>query len=74
MHQFVVWTALEAEGFGANLQHFNPPIDAKLAETYGLPGTWSLKSQLVFGKRIGGPAREKTFEPIEDRLKVFGAS
>ncbi|KAF4628873.1 hypothetical protein G7Y89_g9278 [Cudoniella acicularis] len=29
MHQFAVWTALEAEGLGANLQHYNPLIDLK---------------------------------------------
>lgn len=27
MHQLVVWTALEAEGLGATLQHYNPLID-----------------------------------------------
>ena len=74
MHQFVLWTALEAEGFGANLQHYQPPIESPLAKEYGLPEAWKLKSQLVFGKPTGGPAQEKTFKPIEERLKVFGAS
>ena len=27
MLQLVVWTALEAEGLGATLQHYNPLID-----------------------------------------------
>lgn len=27
MHQLVVWTALEGEGLGATLQHYNPLID-----------------------------------------------
>ena len=27
MHQLVVWAALEAEGLGASLQHYNPLID-----------------------------------------------
>lgn len=31
MTQFAVWTALEAEGLGCNLQHYCPLIDAKVA-------------------------------------------
>jgi predicted oxidoreductase (fatty acid repression mutant protein) len=70
MLQYVIWTALEAEGMGVNLQHYNPPIDPRLENEYGVPPTWSLKSQMVFGKPTGGPM-EKTFKPIEKRMKVF---
>jgi predicted oxidoreductase (fatty acid repression mutant protein) len=28
MHQLVVWTALEIEGYGASLQHYNELIEA----------------------------------------------
>ncbi|KAL2047397.1 hypothetical protein N7G274_001418 [Stereocaulon virgatum] len=70
MLQYVIWTALEAEGMGVNLQHYNPPIDPRLEKEYGVPPTWSLKSQMVFGKPTGGPM-EKTFKPIEERMKVF---
>jgi len=71
MHQFVVWTALEAEGLGANLQHFNfhPGIVADTISTFGLPDTYKLKAQLVFGKPTA-PALDKTFEPIEKRVFV----
>lgn len=67
----VAWTALEAEGLGANLQHFNfhPGIAAEVISAYGLPETWKLKAQLVFGKPTAGPL-EKTFEPIEKRVFV----
>ncbi len=27
MHQFVIWTSLEIEGFGASLQHYNELIE-----------------------------------------------
>jgi len=67
-----VWTALEAEGFGANLQHYNPLIDEKIAATWNIPQVWSLKGQLVFGKPAG-KAGEKTFKPLEERLFVHGA-
>ncbi|KAL2046587.1 hypothetical protein ABVK25_011712 [Lepraria finkii] len=70
MMQYVIWTALEAEGMGVNLQHYNPPIDTRLETEYGVPPTWSLKSQMVFGKPTGQPGK-KTFKPIEERMKVF---
>jgi len=71
IHQFIVWTALEAEGVSGNLQHFNfhPGITAEVLSTFGLPETWKLKAQFVFGKATG-PAAEKTFEPIEKRVVV----
>ncbi|KAK0626454.1 Nitroreductase-like protein [Immersiella caudata] len=72
MLQHTLWTALEAEGLGANLQHYNPLVDAKVAETWKLPETWKLNAQLVFGGRAG-EAGEKTFGPLEEKLKVFGA-
>ena len=74
MHQYVLWTSLEAEGFGVNLQHYNPPINAKLASEYKLPDSWDLKAQMVFGKPESGPGNpNKEFLPIEgDRLKIVG--
>ncbi|KAH8671819.1 Nitroreductase-like protein [Tricladium varicosporioides] len=72
MHQYTVWTALEAEGLGANLQHYNPLIDQKVASEWGIDKDWELTSQLVFGKKES-EAGEKQFQPIEERFKVFGA-
>ncbi|KAG4029021.1 hypothetical protein MFRU_018g01260 [Monilinia fructicola] len=70
--QYAIWVALEAEGLGANLQHYNPLIDAKVAAEWNIPADWELNAQLVFGTPLA-PAGEKTFVPIEDRFKVFGA-
>ncbi|KAI0884392.1 Nitroreductase [Annulohypoxylon maeteangense] len=72
MAQYVVWTALTAEGVGANLQHYNPLVDAKVASEWGIPDNWKLNAQLVFGGR-SGEAGPKDFQPIEERYKVFGA-
>ncbi|KAM5356404.1 hypothetical protein ACJ41O_003050 [Fusarium nematophilum] len=72
IQQHLLWTALEAEGLGANLQHYNPIIDDKVAETWKLPASWQLNAQLVFGGKAG-EAGEKDFAPLEDRVKVFGA-
>lgn len=71
MTQLAVWTALEAEGLGANLQHYNPLIDQKVQAAWGVDEDWELNAQLVFGKKEG-EAGEKTFQPIEERFKVFG--
>ncbi len=72
MLQFVLWTAFEAEGLGANLQHYNPLVDEKVAETWKVPATWKLNAQLVFGGRAG-EAGPKEYLAIEERLKVYGA-
>ena len=72
MHQFSAWVALEAEGLGANLQHYNPLIDDGVREAFSLPKSWKLQAQLVFGGRTA-EVSEKAHNPIEDRLKVFGA-
>ena len=66
------WTALEQEGFGANLQHYNPLIDAKIASIWNVPDHWVLKAQLVFGTIVGDP-KEKTFKPMEERIFMHGA-
>lgn len=71
MHQYAVWTTLAAAGIGANLQHYNPLIDGAVAREWSVPENWTLRAQMVFGG-IGAPAGEKTFEPLEGRLKVFG--
>lgn len=74
MLQYALWTALEAEGLGASLQHYDPLIDAGVARTWGLPppDTWKLNAQLVFGGRAGQPG-DKSFMDLDERVKVFGA-
>lgn len=69
-----VWTALEAEGLGCNLQHYNPLIDVRIQTEWNVPPVWNLKSQLVFGTPAPDSAlKDKTFNPLEDRIKVYGA-
>ncbi len=70
MLQYIVWTALESEGFGASLQHYNPLIDDAVKKEWNIPESWKLLSQLVFGKPTA-PAGNKEFKPLEDRVKVF---
>lgn len=72
MHQYTIWTAFELEGLGANLQHYNPLIDAKIQEKWGVPADWVLNAQLVFGTPAG-EAGPKSFEDVKERVKVYGA-
>ncbi|KAF4984936.1 hypothetical protein FDECE_16965 [Fusarium decemcellulare] len=71
MLQYTIWLALDAEGLGANLQHYNPIIDPKVADEWDIPPTWKLKAQMVFGERTDTPG-EKEFMPLEERYRVFG--
>lgn len=70
MHQFTIWTMLEDLGFGASLQHYNPLIDNEVKHTWNLPDEWELIAQMPFGMPLSAPS-EKTFKPLEERVKVF---
>jgi predicted oxidoreductase (fatty acid repression mutant protein) len=70
MLQLVIWTALEAEGLGASLQHYNPLIDEKVRAEWKLPESWQLIAQMPFGTPTA-PAGDKEFQPISERVKIF---
>ncbi len=70
MLEFAVWTALESEGLGASLQHYNPVIDEAVRKAWNLPDTWKLYAQMPFGS-VEAPAGEKEFLPLADRIRVF---
>ncbi|KAJ4383489.1 putative nitroreductase [Didymella sp. IMI 355093] len=73
MHQYAIWVALEAEGFGANLQHYNPIIDQKAAQHWSIPLEWKLRGQLVFGGRAGEPGEKQFQKTFGERLFVHGS-
>jgi len=56
MHQFTLWTALDAAGLGANLQHYQivESVVTRAAEMYKVPKSWSMQAQLVFGALAEG--------------------
>lgn len=70
MHQFVIWTALETEGFGVSLQHYGELIDSQVKKEWNIPEPWKFIAQMPFGKPIAPPA-EKTFQPLDERIKIF---
>ncbi|MGR4029005.1 nitroreductase family protein, partial [Bacillus sp. ZZQ-131] len=70
MLQFAIWTALEIEGFGATLQHYNPLIDEEVRKEWDVPENWKLTAQMPFGKPVV-QAGEKEFQPLENRVKIY---
>ncbi|ATO50660.1 nitroreductase family protein [Brevibacillus laterosporus] len=70
MHQFVIWTALEMEGLGATLQHYNPLIDEDVKKEWNVPGHWKLIAQMPFGQPTMAP-KEKEYKPLDERFKTF---
>lgn len=70
MLQFVIWTALEAEGLGASLQHYNELIEASVKKEWEIPDHWKLIAQMPFGKPIADPGA-KEYLPLEDRFRLI---
>lgn len=70
---FQVWTALELEGLGANLQHMNaiPPVEDAIKKEWNIPADWSLKAHLNFG----GYAQEHPARPdktaVDETVTVY---
>jgi predicted oxidoreductase (fatty acid repression mutant protein) len=76
MHQYHLWSALEAFGLGANLQHYNPLIDERVQKTRNLPKGWALRAQMVFGTPLAGATLPDKVQklPIGERFNAFGAA
>jgi predicted oxidoreductase (fatty acid repression mutant protein) len=75
MAQVQIWTALELEGLGANLQHMGlfPPVEEAIKKEFNIPTEWSLKANMNFGG-MGQehPARPDKL-PVDDTVKVFSS-
>ena len=70
MLQYVIWTSLDIEGYGASLQHYNELIEADIKKEWSIPNNWKLIAQMPFGKPVVEPD-EKHFQPLEGRIKIF---
>ena len=61
---FAVWNALAEAGVGANIQHYNPVIDEKVAAEWDIPTNLVLRAQMPFGEKLQEAA------PIERTSRV----
>ena len=68
---YAIWLALAEQNIGMSVQHYNPLVDAQVAEKYDLPTNWKMRAQIPFGS-IKAPAGEKEFMADQERFKVFG--
>ena len=55
---YATWLALAEKNIGMNVQHYNPLVDAQLADKYDIPANWKLRAQAPFGQ-IVAPAGDK---------------
>jgi predicted oxidoreductase (fatty acid repression mutant protein) len=69
--QYILWSSLDNAGFGVSLQHYNPVVDAAVAETWDIPTDWTLRGQLVFGSREAAPAAKVLVE-ANDKVRIVG--
>lgn len=67
--QYAVWLALAEKGIGANLQHYNPLVDADVQQAWNIPASWKLRGQMNFGA-ILAPAGDKAFMDDDKRFVV----
>ena len=70
MLQMVIWTALEAEGFGASLQHYGEIINSEVRKEWNIPEDWKFIGQMPFGKPVVWP-EEKQYNVSQDHIKVY---
>ncbi|MBP2642883.1 MAG: hypothetical protein H6Q67_770 [Firmicutes bacterium] len=70
MLQYIVWTAMESEGLGASLQHYNPLIDDEVKKTWNVPADYKLIAQMPFGNPVKIP-EEKEHIPVSERVKLY---
>ncbi|USS88027.1 nitroreductase family protein [Fructilactobacillus hinvesii] len=68
--QFAVWTGLEENGLGVNIQHYDPLINSAVAAEFKLPASWQLRAEMNFGS-VEKPAADKDFMDDDQRFKVF---
>lgn len=70
MLQYMLWQALAENEIGASLQHYNELIEKDTLKMLNLPENWKMIAQMPFGSIEKTPP-EKTFLPLDTRLKIF---
>jgi uncharacterized protein len=70
MLQFAIWSLLEEQGLGVNIQHYNPLIDQEVMKNWGLSPKWKLRAEMVYGRKVAEPD-PREHQPIETRVLSF---
>lgn len=69
MLQVNVWNGLAAMGIGANLQHYNDPVEKIAKSELALPDSWRLVAQMPFGGIVARP-EHKSKVPLAQRFVI----
>lgn len=70
MLQYVIWTALQNEGYGASLQHYTELIDKDVKKEWEIPGEWKFIAQMPFGKPTSEPD-EKQYNFSKEQIMIY---
>jgi predicted oxidoreductase (fatty acid repression mutant protein) len=73
MLQYMVWTALECAGMGANLQHFpqlSPVTAPVIGDVLGTPKNWVVSAMIPFGEKTA-EAAPRTYNAVDDKVLVI---
>ena len=73
MAQVLVWTALEMEGLGANLQHVGcfPAVEPKVKEFCEVPEDYKLKAHINYGDKAQEHPEKPEKLPFSETVKVI---
>lgn len=65
-----IWNGLISKNIGANLQHYNPIIDAVVKKEWNIPDHYRLDAQMVFGNIIQ-EEKEKAKISADERVIAY---
>ena len=68
--EYAVWLARAGEGVAASLQHYDPLVDAAVAQEWDIPENWILIAQMPFGKAAEEPGL-RAFKPAAEMVKFY---
>lgn len=70
MLQISIWEGLRELGIGASLQHYNPIIDNRVKEKFGLEDNYKILAQMVFGGIVEEPEAKEKETDIDMRVSI----
>lgn len=70
MVQSNVWNALELEGVGASLQHYNPLIDHAVKQKWNVPASWKLVAEMPYGHQTAEAGPKESMD-VKQRVIVY---
>lgn len=70
MLQISIWEGLRELGIGVSLQHYNPIIDNRVKEKFGIEDNYKILAQMVFGGIVEEPESKEKETDIDMRVSI----